>query len=91
LIINGEHIRAESKFNSLNPSNPAQVVGVFQKATPELANKAIEAANEAFKSWKDVSASKRAKYLFKAAALMRKRKHEFSAMMVYEVARAGRS
>jgi 1-pyrroline-5-carboxylate dehydrogenase len=85
LIINGEHLKTEAKFNSLNPSNPEQVVGVFQKAAPELANKAIEAANEAFKKWKDVSAAKRSKYLFKAASLMRKRKHEFSAMMVYEV------
>jgi len=85
LIINGQHIKTETKFNSLNPSNPAQVVGVFQKATPELANKSIEAANEAFKTWKYIPASKRSKYLFRAAALMRKRKHEFSAMMMYEV------
>jgi 1-pyrroline-5-carboxylate dehydrogenase len=60
------------------------VVGVFQKATPELADKAIKSAYEAFKTWKDVPAAKRANYLFKAAAIMRKKNAEFAAWMVFE-------
>jgi len=47
--------------------------------------KAIEIANNVFKEWKNVPAKTRAKYLIEAAKIMRKRKHEFSAMMVYEV------
>lgn len=84
LLINGEHIKTEQKLNSINPSTLSEVVGTFQKATPELANEAIENAHDAFQSWKNVSAEKRASYFFKAAALMRKRKHEFSAWMVFE-------
>ena len=30
-IIDGERMKAQEKFNSLNPSNPNQIVGVFQK------------------------------------------------------------
>ena len=84
LLIDGEHVKTEDKLNSYNPSNPKEIVGIFQKATPELGVKAIEAAHQAFQSWKEVPAEKRASYLFKAAALMRKRKHEFSAWMIFE-------
>ncbi len=85
LIIGGEKINTEDKIASINPSNSSEVVGGVSKATPELANKAIETAHAAFNDWKNVSAKKRADYLLKAARLMRKRKHEFSAVMVYEV------
>lgn len=84
LLINGEHVKTEDKFNSLNPSSTGEIVGIFQKASPDIANRAIEKAYEAFRTWKDIPAEKRAGYLLKAAALMRKRKHEFSAWMVYE-------
>ena len=84
LLINGEHIKTDEKFNSTNPSTTGEIVGIFQKASPDLAKTAIEKADVAFQTWKNVPAEKRAGYLFKAAALMRKRKHEFSAWMVYE-------
>lgn len=42
-------------------------------------------AHETFGDWSRVSPKKRSDYLLKAAKLMRKRKHDFSAMMVYEV------
>lgn len=85
ILIGGEKIYTDEKFQSYNPSNSDQVVGVFQKGGAEHALKAIEAANEAFEKWKTVSPKKRAEYLFKAAKIMRKRKHDFSAMMVFEV------
>ena len=85
LLIGGEKIITEEKLYSYNPSNTEEKVGTFQRATKELAIKAIEIANEKFKEWKNVSPKKRAEYLFKAAKLMKKRKHLFSAMMVYEV------
>lgn len=85
LVIGNEKLYTDEKLFSFNPSNKEEKVGTFQKATKELAIKAIETANEKFKEWKNVSPEKRADYLFKAAKLMRKRKHLFSAMMVYEV------
>lgn len=85
IVIGGEEIRTNEKFNSFNPSKPSQSVGVFQKANVDLANKAVEAAAAKFEEWKWTEPKKRAEYLFKAAKLMRNRKHEFSAVMVYEV------
>ena len=85
IVIGGEEILTGSKLNSLNPSRPSEIVGVFQKADAGLASRAIETAAAKFEEWKWVDPRKRADYMFKAAKLMRKRKHEFSAVMVYEV------
>src|SRR3989454_1855239 len=87
LIIGGERIKTENKFDSINPANRTQVVGKFQKATRELANRAVEAAYETFQTWRSVPAEERAQLLFRVAELMRKRKHELSAWMIYEVAK----
>jgi 1-pyrroline-5-carboxylate dehydrogenase len=85
IVIGGDEIYTTNKLNSCNPSHPGEVVGVFQKADETLANKAIETAAAKFEEWRWVEPKKRADYLFKAAKTMRKRKHEFSAVMVYEV------
>ncbi|MBI2428354.1 MAG: L-glutamate gamma-semialdehyde dehydrogenase [Ignavibacteriales bacterium] len=85
LVIGGEEIMTQDKLYSYNPAKPGEVVGVFSKANQELAGKAIETAATTFETWKNVPAKKRAEYIFKAAALMRKRKFEFSAMLTYEV------
>lgn len=85
ILIGGEKLFADEKIISRNPSNPEEVVGTFQKASVEQALHAVQTANAKFEEWKRVAPAKRAEYLFKAAKLMRKRKHYFSAMMVYEV------
>jgi len=85
IVIGGEEIYTDDKLKSINPSRPSEIVGIFSKANPELANKAIEIAVAKFEEWKWVDPKKRAEYLFKAAKLMRQRKHEFSAVMIFEV------
>jgi 1-pyrroline-5-carboxylate dehydrogenase len=87
MVIGGERLETEKKFTSHNPSRISEIIGTFQDATPDFAEKAIEVAAQTFETWKDVSPTRRAAYLFKAAKLMRKRKHEFSAAMVYEVSK----
>ena len=89
VVIDGAKITFDSKFKSFNPANKEEVVGVFSEVDDEveLVEKAISAASEAFKSWRNVSPAERAEYLFKAAEVMRKRKHELSAWMVFEVAK----
>jgi 1-pyrroline-5-carboxylate dehydrogenase len=85
IVIGEEEIHTESKLNSYNPSRSGEIVGIFQKADVALAGKAVETAAAKFEEWKWVEPKRRADYLFKAAKLMRKRKHEFSAVMIYEV------
>jgi len=87
LVIGGERINTGDTLDSINPANRAQVVGTFHKATRELADKAVETAAAAFKAWRNIPAEERAQLLFRVAELMRARKHEFSAWMIYEVAK----
>ena len=87
LVIGGERIKTDNLLESLNPANRTQVVGTFHKATKELAARAVETAYEGFQDWRNVPAEERAQLLFRAAELMRGRKHELSAWMVYEVAK----
>jgi len=85
LIIGGKKITGLKTFSSTNPSHKDQVLGKFQKGTREHVEQAIDTALKAFESWKKASVDTRAGVLLKAADLMRQRKHEFSATMVYEV------
>ncbi|MBM7552363.1 L-glutamate gamma-semialdehyde dehydrogenase [Thalassobacillus pellis] len=85
LVVDGERIRTDEKIVSTNPANTKQVVGNVSKANQEIAEKAVQAADKAFKSWKKWDASARAEILFRAANIVRRRKHEFSAYLVYEV------
>ncbi|MCU1265543.1 MAG: delta-pyrroline-5-carboxylate dehydrogenase [Acidobacteria bacterium] len=87
LVIGGERILTEDKFESINPANRTQVVGRFQKATKDLANRAVETAYESFKTWSITPATERADLLFRVAGLMRQRKHELSAWMIHEVSK----
>jgi 1-pyrroline-5-carboxylate dehydrogenase len=84
LIINGKRISTESKSVSINPSNKDQVIGRVAKADQTLAEEAMQAALSAFEWWKNIEPRERARVLLKAAAIMRRRKDEFSAWLVYE-------
>lgn len=84
LVIGGERISTEDKIVSYNPSNKEEVIGRVSKANRDLAEKAMQAAVEAFKTWKKVKPETRADVLFKAAAIIRRRKHEFSALLTKE-------
>src|SRR5271168_3458659 len=85
LIIGGERSRTAEKIQSLNPARPAQVVGVHQKAGQEHAERAMQAALNAFATWQYVAVDERAALLLQTAELIRKRKFEFCAWLTYEV------
>lgn len=88
LVIDGREIWPEETFKSVNPAHPDEVVGVFAQADERLAQFAVERASKAFETWKRTPAEERAQYLFDAADVIRRRKHEFSAWMVYEVGKS---
>ncbi len=88
IIIGGKRRKAPDTFKSINPADQSQVIGVFQRANAKLANEAVETAFKTFSEWKFVSASKRASYLFRVARIMRKRKFELAAWMVFEVGKS---
>lgn len=84
LLIGGERIATEEKIVSINPSNKKEVIGRVSKANLELVEKAMQAAVAAFKTWRKAKPELRADVLFKAAAIIRRRKHEFSALLTKE-------
>jgi len=84
-VIGGERIQLDEKLKTYNPSKKGEVLAVFQKGGPDLAGRAIEAAEEAFLAWRFTPAERRAEYAFKAAQLLRERRFEFDATMVLEV------
>ncbi len=85
LVIGGERVRTAAKLRSLNPARPAQVVGVHSEADAQLAERAMQAALKAFESWQLVSPEQRASLLLRAAEIIRERKFEFCAWLVFEV------
>src|SRR5216684_1944818 len=85
VVIGGERITGLKTYDSINPSHKSQLLGRFNKAAKQHVEQALDAAWKAFESWKRQPLDVRAGLLVKTAGLMRKRKHEFSATMVYEV------
>jgi 1-pyrroline-5-carboxylate dehydrogenase len=85
MVIGNRLIKTQEKIKTVNPARPAEVVGVFQSAGREHVDAAIQAAAAAFESWKRTSAKQRAALLLDVACILRERKFEFSAWMVFEV------
>ncbi|MYL30066.1 L-glutamate gamma-semialdehyde dehydrogenase [Halobacillus halophilus] len=84
LIIGGERVMTDEKIEVVNPANKKEVIGRVSKANQDLAEKAHQVADETFEWWRKTKASYRADILFRAAAIVRRRKHEFSAHLVKE-------
>ena len=83
--LNGHRTITTEKRTSTNPSHPMEIIGVFQNATADMARKAVEDAHKYFDTWKKVSPQERAKFLFRAAQIVRERKFELNALVCYEV------
>jgi 1-pyrroline-5-carboxylate dehydrogenase len=86
MVIHGKRVKSPDQFLSNNPSNPDEVIGIYQKCVPEQAEQAIRSAWRAFDYWKTTAAEVRAEYCFKIAKLMRdKYRYELNAWMILEV------
>src|SRR2546428_8670683 len=86
-FINGEWVESRSgkAYENRNPANTDELVGMFVSGTEEDANQAVDAAKDAYKSWRLVPAPKRAEILYRAAELLLLRKEEFSKDMTREM------
>ena len=84
LIIAGERVETPDKLTSVNPARPTQIVGVHSKATAELAARAVETAHANFPRWSRTPVEKRVEMLLRTAALIRERKYDFNAWLIFE-------
>jgi RHH-type proline utilization regulon transcriptional repressor/proline dehydrogenase/delta 1-pyrroline-5-carboxylate dehydrogenase len=82
-VIDGRTVAAAT-MDATNPSHQRQHLGKIGRATAEQATEAIAAAARAFPAWRDTESAKRADYLFRAAAVLRRRRFEMAAWQVYE-------
>ncbi len=84
--IGGKWVNAGSQqtFNSINPSNINDVVGVFQASTEDDVRTAIDAAAKAFPEWSKTSPSKRAAILNKAADILESRLNQIASELTRE-------
>src|ERR1700674_2135999 len=87
LIIGGKHVKTADKIRSLNPTRPSEIVGIHQKAGKEQVEPAMNAALKAFESWSRTSVKERADLLFRVGDLLRQRKMEYMAWLVFEVSK----
>jgi 1-pyrroline-5-carboxylate dehydrogenase len=85
LVMGGKRVKTSAKIKSLNPAKPSEIVGQFSKADETHVEPAMEAAQQAFKTWSKTSFEERAELVLRVAKTIRERKHEFSAWMIFEV------
>ena len=85
LIIGGEKVWTDKFTPSVNPSAPKEVVGYVAEAGIPEAERAVNAARAAFDKWSRTPFEERARLLEGAAAIMDRRRHELSALEVFEV------
>jgi len=84
LIINGKRIETGKIVKSVNPADHNELIGSIHQAGINEAEMAMNSAQNAFIEWSKTDHKVRADVLFKSAAILRRRKFEFSALMTKE-------
>jgi alpha-ketoglutaric semialdehyde dehydrogenase len=85
--INGEWVAAATgaTFENVNPANRHELIGLFQKSGAEDVDKAVAAAKQAYKSWKNTPPPKRGEILYRAALMLQDDKETFAEAMTREM------
>ncbi|KAK4111868.1 aldehyde dehydrogenase [Canariomyces notabilis] len=86
-LINGEQVLPERKFDVVSPAT-GKVVHQCASATEAEVRSAIDAAANAFRSWKKTLPRQRRDILLKAAEIMERRKEELAQYMMDETGAA---
>jgi acyl-CoA reductase-like NAD-dependent aldehyde dehydrogenase len=87
LFINGEHRRASESFNVTSPGT-GEVLYRCSSSSIEDAEAAVNAASEAFVSWRRSTPTARRDILLKAADVMAQRQDELARYMICETGAA---
>ncbi|MGR9107089.1 MAG: proline dehydrogenase family protein [Gammaproteobacteria bacterium] len=82
--INREPIETAIFIESVNPANPAEVIGRVGVADIRHADLAVAGANQAFRSWSRLPVVSRAELLRRASGLLRERRDRFAALEILE-------
>src|SRR5256884_4889743 len=85
-FIGGKWVESKSAktVNNINPANTDDIIGTNRQATRAEARAAVDAASEAFQSWRRTPAPGRGKIVAKAARLMEESKEDLAAILTRE-------
>ena len=85
LFLNGEWLdsAAGETFEDINPAT-LEPIGLFQKASIDDVNHAVDSAEDAFDSWRTTPPPQRAKILYRAARMLEERKEDLARLMTME-------
>jgi RHH-type proline utilization regulon transcriptional repressor/proline dehydrogenase/delta 1-pyrroline-5-carboxylate dehydrogenase len=90
LVIAGRRVETGDWIESRNPADRSQVVGRSAAAREVDAVAAVNAAAAAFPDWRDTPVSRRSDLLRRVTGVLRRRRFELAAVMVYEAAKPWR-
>jgi aldehyde dehydrogenase (NAD+) len=84
--INGQwiHPQSERLVRNTNPADPDEVIAEFPAATAADVQRAIEAAEAAFRDWKNTPGPERGRVIWRAANIARQRADEIARIMTLE-------
>jgi len=85
--IGGKDIRTGRLLESVNPSNPQQLIGKVHLCGVKEAEQALSTARDAFKTWQYVPASERARLVDKLADILERDRLDWTALEVLEAAK----
>ncbi len=83
-VIGGKDVRTGRLLESVNPSNPAQLIGKIHLCGVKEAEQALESAQIAFKKWQYTSADERARLVDKLADILERDRIDWTALEVLE-------
>ncbi|MDZ7957350.1 MAG: aldehyde dehydrogenase family protein [Aulosira sp. DedQUE10] len=85
--INGEWLSAlgEATLESRNPADKNEVVATFPRSVADDVNKAVVAARQAYRSWRQVPAPARAEYIFRVGEILLQHKEELAQLISREM------
>ncbi len=89
-VIDGAAVETGKWTRVLNPSNPDEWVGSVAVCDCGTADRAVDAARQAFESWGRTSAGRRVEIVSRAGELLHERRFEMAAWLVYEVGKTWR-
>jgi len=87
MYINGEWVDSESGeiFERVNPADPDEIIGEFQKGNENDVKKAVDAAEQALENWSEMPPPKRGEILFKIGQMLKDSKEDLAKLMSWEM------
>ncbi len=83
--VNGEWVRARgATFETRNPANTDEVIGVFPRSDASDVDSAVQAAKQAYRGWRSLSRLRRAEYLWDFANVVKAQTESLAELLARE-------